>query len=153
MAEDSARELERGIAVDCFNGTWSLLDKSDRTADEDARMLHMAHTSVFHWGNVGTPVNAVRGEWQCSRVYAVLGRAEPALYHAQRALDICTRNDIGGFDLAFCCEALARAHSVAGDLDQAADWVRKARALADDITDAEDRDLLLADLQTVHTAS
>ena len=42
-------------------------------------MLHAAHASRFHWGEVGEPVNFARGEWQISRVYAVLGRPEPAI--------------------------------------------------------------------------
>src|SRR5688572_14645769 len=121
-------ELERSVAGEYFNGTWALLEQPDRSADDDARMVHMAHASVFHWGNVGTPVNAVRGEWQCSRVYAVLGRAEPALFHAARALEICTGNDIDGFDLAACYEALARAHSVAGNGRETSHWLSRARA-------------------------
>ena len=50
-----------------------------------------ARASRFHWGEVGEPVNRVRGEWQCSRVYAVLGRAEPALWHARRCLGTLRR--------------------------------------------------------------
>jgi hypothetical protein len=47
-------------------------------------MLHMAHASRFHWEQVGTPANLARGEWLCSRVYAVLRRPEPCLHHAAR---------------------------------------------------------------------
>lgn len=140
---------ERALAVDCFNGTWSLLEKSDRTADEDALMIHMAHASTYHWGNVGTAVNQVRGEWQCSRVYAVLGRAEPALFHAERALRVCRDAGIADFDIAFCYEALARAHAVAGDTAQRTHWLRAAEAALDGIADEEDRALVAADLATI----
>ena len=33
-------------------------------------------------------VNLARGEWLCSRVYATLGRGEPALWHARRCVEI-----------------------------------------------------------------
>ena len=69
----------RQLAVDLFNHVWTLLEKTDRTPMQDDEMLHAAHASRYHWGEVGEPVNFARGEWQCSRVYAVLGRAEPAL--------------------------------------------------------------------------
>ena len=95
--------------------TWTLMEKEDRTRDEDDAMLHMAHASRHHWGQVGTAANFGRGEWQCSRVYALLGRAEPCLHHAQRYLDICLENGIADWDLAFAYEALARGHAVAGD--------------------------------------
>jgi tetratricopeptide (TPR) repeat protein len=140
---------ERRLAVDLFNGVWRLLERGDRTVDDDDEMLHMAHASRYHWGQVGTAVNRSRGEWQCSRVYAVLGRAEPALHHAQRNLDLCRAHDIADFDLAFAYEALARGSAVAGDLAQARAWTEQALAAAADIADDEDRELLLADLKTI----
>jgi tetratricopeptide (TPR) repeat protein len=142
-------EQERALAADCFNGTWALLEKDDRSADDDELMVHMAHASAYHWSNVGEAVHQVRGEWQCSRVYAVLGRAEPALHHAKRALSICQAHGIADFDIAFCYEALARAYAVAGDADQKAHWLAEGHAALDGIADEEDRAIVLADLETV----
>lgn len=83
-------------------------------------MIHMAHTSRFHRGIVGEPVNLSRGEWQKSRMYSTLKRPESALYHVDRNLEICLDNQIGDFDLAFAYEALARARMVAGNKEEAA---------------------------------
>jgi DNA-binding transcriptional MerR regulator len=140
---------ERQLAVDLFNGVWRLLEKEDRNVEDDDRMLHMAHASCYHWGQVGDPVNRSRGEWQCSRVYSVLGRTEPALYHARRGLEICQAHGIGDWDLAFAYESLARAHAVAGDKDQARSWTEQALAAAEDIAEDEDRELLHTDLEAV----
>jgi hypothetical protein len=140
---------ERKLAVDLFNGVWRLLEKEDRTVEDDDRMLHMAHASRYHWGQVGTAENVSRGEWQCSRVYAILGRAEPARHHARRDLEICQANGLGDFDLAFAYEALARASAVAGDKEQARSWTERALAAAEDIAEGEDRELLLTDLETI----
>jgi hypothetical protein len=146
-------DAERQLAADLFNGVWRLLDKPDRTVEEDDRMLHMAHASRYHWDQVGTAENRSRGEWQCSRVYAVLGRAEPALHHANRNLEICRAHGIGDFDLAFAYEALARAWALAGDGEQARARIEQARAAAADVAEDEDRELLLADLATVLPAA
>jgi DNA-binding transcriptional MerR regulator len=140
---------ERQLAVDLFNGVWRLLEKEDRNVEDDDRMLHMAHASRYHWGQVGDPVNRSRGEWQCSRVYSVLGRTEPALYHARRGLEICQAHGIGDWDLAFAYESLARAHAVAGDKDQARSWTEQALAAAEDIAEDEDRELLHTDLEAI----
>ncbi|MCU7820481.1 MerR family transcriptional regulator [Kitasatospora sp. DSM 101779] len=140
---------ERRLAVDLFNGVWRLLEKEDRTVEEDDRMLHMAHASRHHWGQVGQPVNLSRGEWQCSRVYSVLGRSEPAIHHATRSLQICREHGIGDWDLAFAYEALARAHAVAGDLAGARTWTEQALAAAEDIAEDDDRELVLTDLESV----
>jgi len=137
---------ERRIAVELFNETWALLERPDRGAEEDLRMLHAAHASRFHWGEIGEPVNLARGEWQCSRVYAVLGRAEPARFHAERCLELCEANGIGDFDLAYAYEALARAERLAGDEEAVRRHLDDARAAATRIAEAEDREHFLRDL-------
>lgn len=153
MGEDVAGAAapadERQLAVDLFNGVWRLLEREDRSVEDDDRMVHMAHASRHHWGEVGTAVNLSRGEWQCSRVYAVLGRAEPALHHARRGLEICRAHAIGDWDLAFAYEALARAAAVAGDSEQAGAWTGQALAAAEEIAAPEDRELVLADLESI----
>jgi len=141
--------LHRRLAAELFNGTWTLLEKQDRTPDDDARMIHMAHASAYHWLQVGKPLNFARSHWLCSRVYSVLGRPESALYHAQLAHDICAEHGIGDFDLGYAFEALARAHAVAGNHSESAGWRDRARAAATDIADGEDRELLLSDLATI----
>ena len=141
----------RGLAVDLFNHVWTLLERTDRTPLDDDEMLHAAHASRYHWGEVGEPVNLARGEWQCSRVYAVLGRAEPALWHARRCVALCEEHRIGDWDIAFAWEAVARAASVAGAHREAQEAVQRAQELAAEIVEDEDRELVLADLATVTT--
>lgn len=142
---------EMMLAKQLFNQTWRLMEQEHRTRDDDDRMIHMAHASRYHWGQVptATPAHMARGEWQISRVYCVLGRAEPALHHAQRVLDICLANGIGDWDLAFAYEALARASAVAGAMDDARGHTDKALAAAEEIVEDEERDLVLADLETI----
>ena len=142
-------EDERKLGVALFNATWDLMEKENRSRDEDDAMLHMAHASRHHWGQVGKPENLARGEWQCSRVYAVLRRPEPCLHHAQRVLDICQEHGIGDWDLAFAYEALARGHAINGDLEQARAFTEQALAAAEDIAEDGDRDLVLSDLETI----
>jgi DNA-binding transcriptional MerR regulator len=142
---------ERRLGAALFNATWTLLEKENRTREDDDAMLHMAHASRHHWGQVPdvTPAHLGRGEWQCSRVYAVLGRAEPCLHHAQRYLDLCQENSIGDWDLAFAYEALARGHAVAGDTEQARAYTEQALAAAEDIAEDDERELLLGDLESI----
>lgn len=139
---------ERRLAATLFNHTWTLLEKPDRSPSEDDEMIHATHASRHHWGRVGGPVNWARGEWQVSRVYAVLGRAEPALVHGRRCLELAEAHDLGPFDVACGHEALARAYRVAGDLDANARHVAEGRLLAEKMIDPEERDLMVADLDT-----
>jgi DNA-binding transcriptional MerR regulator len=137
---------ERRIAVALFNRVWQLIGKADRSIADEDEMIHAAHASRYHWGVIGTPMNLARGEWQCSRVYAVLERAEPALHHATRCLTITTENDLGAFDVGCGHEALARAYRVAGEPDRVAEHVKLGDAAATSVDDPEDRKILTDDL-------
>jgi hypothetical protein len=142
-------EDERRVAVDLFNHVWRLLEVPERTAAEDDAMVHAAHASRWHWGRVGGPEQWAIGEWQCSRVYAVLGRGEQSLYHAQRCLDICEEHGIESFVPASAHEALARAYAVLGDLDAARRERDLSYALAVNLEDDDDRAVIEADLATL----
>ena len=138
----------RQLGVDLFNEVWRLVE----TREDDDRMLHAAHASRFHWGEAAEagPANLARGEWQVSRVYVVLGRAEPAVWHAQRCLENCERGGLGDWDLAYAYEALARAHALSSSGGgEAAGWKAKAREAGDAIADPEDREHFDEDFATL----
>jgi DNA-binding transcriptional MerR regulator len=140
----------RALAVGLFNHCWSLLEMPDRTAAQDDELLHAAHASRYHWGEIGESVNLARGEWMCSRVYAVLGRGEPALWHARRCLELneasTTRED---WELASAYEAMARASAVAGDHVASAAWRARAEAELPRIADPEDREVIAGDVASL----
>mgnify|MGYP001598918803 CR=1 FL=1 len=145
----SEQEWHKKSAVDLFNLTWDLLDKKERNVEEDDKMVHAAHASRFHWGEIGEPLQFERGEWQISRVYAVLKRPQAALYHAERCLAICTANEIADFDIAFAYEAVARAYAVAGDAARSQEYAGLAEHAAQGIEDEGTRDYFLSELSTV----
>ena len=136
---------QRRLGVDLFNEVWRLME----TREDDDRMLHAAHASRFHWGEAPEckPENLARGEWQVSRVYTVLGRAEPALWHARRCLDLCEAHELSDWDLAYAYEAIARGYKTAGELPEAEAYKRLASEVA--IAEADDREQLEQDLATL----
>jgi hypothetical protein len=141
---------ERKLAADLFNRAWELMERPARSAEGDDELLHVAHASRYHWIAAGTAINAARGEWLCSRVYAVLGRAEPALHHARRCLELVREaDDAEDWDEPFAHEAHARAYALAGDADAVRRELELAREGASGVADDEDRELLLAALSTI----
>ncbi len=145
-----APDLQRQLAAGLFNKVWEYLEKPARSDADDQNMLSAAHASRWHWSQLDAgPVKAARSEWLLARVYAVLRRGEAAALHARRTLELCETHGIGGFDLAFAHEALARAAKVIGDAALLAQHRSAARDLTAGIADAEDRGWLetnLADL-------
>jgi hypothetical protein len=137
---------ERQLGVDLFNEVWRLME----TREDDDRMLHATHAMAYHWGEAPecNPENRARAEWQISRVYWLLGRAEPAVWHARRCLELCEQAGLGDWDLAYAYEALARAHSLA-ESPEAEEWKAKARSAGDAIADPEDREHFDEDYATL----
>ncbi len=137
----------RQLGADLFNHPWTLLELPERTREQDDELVHAAHASRHHWGQVGEPKHLARGEWQLSRVYAVLRRPEPALHHARRCLELLeAAEERDDWDLPFAQEALARAHFAAGDGEAAQRHLARARELGEAISDPEDREHLEAAL-------
>lgn len=56
---DNDKIRERAIAA--HEACWQLLEKPERTADEDEAMIRAAHESLSHWQMVGTFVEEQRG--------------------------------------------------------------------------------------------
>ncbi|MBD3408001.1 MAG: hypothetical protein GF411_17910 [Candidatus Lokiarchaeota archaeon] len=156
--ERSELEWHKKMAKSLFNRTWDLIDKgADRTRADNDDMIHSAHASRYHWGVIvesgeeGTgPVNLARGEWQISRVYALLELPKAAMYHANRSLEICEENGIGDFDLSFAYEALARAHSLIDrDADDFKKYFELAKKSAKQIEKEGNKKYLLSELDTI----
>jgi len=144
----------RRLGKTLFNHVWDLMEKKERTAEEDAEMIRDVQAMRFHWHEVGTPRNKAVSEWQTARVYSILGMPEPALYHAKRCLAL---NKAGGegfedFHLPSAYEGLARAWVTAGDVRTAANYLEKATKLAAKIKDPEGRKTVSDQIAEVHLA-
>jgi DNA-binding transcriptional MerR regulator len=146
----------RALAAGLYNHCWKLLEIPARTPEQDAELIHCAHASRYHWGEIAdTPARLWRGEWMCSRVYSVLGRPEPALWHARRALALVEASAgaadpaVEDWDRPAVYEGMARASFVAGEAADGTAWKARAAELAAAIADADDRDVIEQDLATL----
>ena len=146
---DEQKTIHKGIAVNCFNAVWDLLDKKDRTAEDNLNMIHTAHASRYHWGLIGTQLEFQRGEWQISRVYSTLKLGESALEHAEACFNTCKEYNIADFDMAFACEAMARANAVLGNIGKKDVFVEMAKKAAKEIEEEGNREYFLSELASV----
>ena len=125
-----------------YNECWELLGREQLDQDEQRRLQRLSYASLYHWSQVGGPMEEAIGEWMVSRVHVRLGFSEAALTHAARAVEVVRESQLTGFVVASCFEGLARAHAMNGDEQLAIQFRRVAIAELDQIEDAEDRDLI-----------
>ena len=145
-------EEHRRLGVELYNGTWTLIEREDRTPDSDDEMLHRAHASAYHWLQAPhTAANRARSHWLCSRVHALAGQPEGAIHHARRCLAIVEENgdEMEDWDIAGAHEALARAYVAAGDLEEARRYLELARTETAAIANAKDAHHIEEDLDSL----
>ncbi|MES2793367.1 MAG: hypothetical protein V4719_27395 [Planctomycetota bacterium] len=133
----------------CFNAAWTLIDQPERTADDNEKMLALAHASIWHWRERKDclPRNLSIGYWQLSRVYSLIRHGERAQHYGQLCLEISA--DEGPFFLAYAHESLARAAAILGEPGAMSEHLDRARQLAKMVKAADDREQVLADLDTI----
>lgn len=144
----------RHFAVECFNGAWDLIDKTGRTEEEDEEMLRLSLASIWHWTQRKdcTPTNLSVGYWQISRIYTLLGQVENARRYGRLCLEIGQVQGVEPFALGYAYEALARAEMVASNRAEMEAYLQRARSVCETMTDEEDRQQLLNDLETIKLA-
>lgn len=141
-------EEHRKLAASFFNGTWRLLNLTNRSDEQNRQMIHCAHASRMHWELVGNSRNRAVGEWQIARVYNVLKFPQSALYHATECLAIAEHAGMQGFLMGAAHEGMARALALT-DKQAAAVHYNKAMEILPSIDDPEDGDILRSDLASI----
>ena len=139
----------RYFSAICFNKTWEFMDNKKRTEEENLAMLQTAMASLWHWTQRedAAPQNLSVGYWQVSRAFALLGQAEFARRYAEISLK--QAESCAPFYIAFAYEALARAEMVAGNKSKMNEYLANAKQLVEKVEDAEDKEVLLGDLQNI----
>jgi hypothetical protein len=139
------------FSTDCFSKAWDLIEKTDRTPEEDEEMIRLNQASIWHWTQRDdcTPTNLSVGYWQASRVYAILRQVDNARRYGQLCLDASQGEDVPPFYLGYAYEALARAEMVAGDSVATEGYRELAQEAAGKIADADEKKWLLDDLDTI----
>ena len=144
QVDDSLEHREWGRRAN--QRVWELLGEGKPAAETIDELVHAVHASQWHWAHGGGALEAQRGEWLLSHVYAVLGDAPAALRHAQRCLEITEAEGYQDFDHAYALEAMARAYAVSGESANASTWHARAVEAGALIADAEDRKIFESDL-------
>jgi len=141
--------VHRYFSATCFNKTWEFIDNLNRTPEEDRMMLQTSMASLWHWTQCedAKPQNLSVGNWQVSRVFALLGQADNARKYAEVSLKLAEGEP--PFYVAFAYEALARAEMVAGNKAKMQEYLDKALVLAEKVEDEEDKQVLLGDLGSI----
>ena len=135
------------FSAHCFNKAWDLIEKIDRTPEDERLMVALNQASIYHWFQRDDCNNERLsvGYWQASRIQALLGNAAEAV----RLGEVCLSysGDLKPFYLGYAHEALARAHGLAANTKDSTRHLKSAQEFAAKIGDKGDRELLVADLE------
>jgi len=129
------KEVSQQLAVQLFNESWDILLKEERTRKDEDLLVNMVHASLYHWRQIGQPINILGGEWLIAHVYTILGHKEEALYHAENVMTLKDEINPQDWDLAYCYEAMARVMALWGDKKAFAIYYQQALTAGKQIQD------------------
>ncbi len=148
MEKDEKLKAHKYFSAQCFNRIWELMENPQRGDAENQEMLRLAFSSYWHWtcrDDVDDTKISV-ALWMNARVAAVIGMGELALDQAKRCLEISSNEGIPPFYLGYAHEALARAHQVRGESQEASMQLQAADAVLASMPDNDEKSWLAADL-------
>jgi hypothetical protein len=154
MAKEPDFDLQaahRFFSAQCFNAAWDLMEKTDRSVEEDEEMIRLSQASHWHWtrrDDYGDKETSI-AYWQTSRIHAILGQADNARRYGQLCLAASQDEGLPPFCLGYAYEALARAESVAGNRDRMEEYLQKARTAVERMTDPDTRKQFEDDLNSI----
>ncbi len=146
MTPDEMQQFHRDMGAATFNRSWEILLKEDRSRQDEDYLINMVHASLFHWRQVGEPVNVLRGEWMIAHVYTLLRHKEAACYHAENTLRIAEEVKAADWDLAYSYEAMARVMALHGNKAEFEKYHALAQEAGEKIAGDGDRKQFDADM-------
>ena len=139
------------FSADCFNRAWDLIEKKDRSPEENDNMLALSMSSFWHWTQRKdcTAENLSVAYWQLSRIFVLLDQSFNALRYGELCLVISQDPSLPPYCLGYAYEALARAHMKLGSEEKAIAYMEQAKKVSMRMKDPETRKSLLSDLDTI----
>lgn len=141
----------RYFSAACFNAAWELMEKDERTTEENEQMLRLSLASHWHWTQREDydATKASIGYWQTSRVYILLNQPLNARWYGRLSLQASQKPGVDPIYQAYAYETLARSAALAEDPIGTSAYLRQAHQAAAKLQEGEDKQQLLADLATV----
>jgi tetratricopeptide (TPR) repeat protein len=139
--------VHKHFSTHCFNHTWELIEKPNRTSEDDLEMVQLAVTSLWHWKQRKdvAPTNLAIGYWQVSFVYALAGQPALALKYALMCKDLSEK--LEAFYLGEAYQSLAGANKAGGNYEMMEEYIAKAHQILKNLTDPEEKEALERDLR------
>ena len=144
LAFENKAELHKHFSTHCFNETWKLIDKENRSDEEYEEMVHYAIASLFHWSKREDCTNRQKsiGCWQVSHCYVLAEDFKQAAPLDKLCLEFSENEE--PFYLSYAHEALARTAALAGKKKK-----KNCQKPDQKIKDKDEKELILADLITI----
>ena len=112
-------------------------------------MLQAAHAAMYFWKIVGRPGNHAHAAQLLAHVYALLKLPGPAAHYLGKSLPYFLQNPCAPSELAFAHAVAANVALAEGNAQAHAGHYSQARAIAAQIVNPEEREMLDATLRVV----
>lgn len=149
--KESRQFVHKHFSTDCFNKCWKLIEKKNRTPEDEEDMVLLTHASLWHWTQRDDyqPMNLSVAYWQLGRVYCQTKNTPMARHYGQKCVEISIENNMPPFYVGYGYEVLAHASALEANAGEAREYLRLAGEQIEKITVDKNKKLLQADLEKV----
>jgi hypothetical protein len=142
----------RSLGIASYQRCWELLDRDNRSKNDEVELLTEAFTARHHWLLAGGTQEWIISDWMVARAAAAVGDGPLSVRFAVRA-DAATKDtDVDDWLRASTAEGVARAYAALGDATNRDLWAETSARLVEAIADDEDRALIADQLASVPAA-
>ena len=125
----------RALAVTGNNLACSLEEKKDRSPAETDLMILAAKTCRHYWEIAGTWLEVERAEYRLANTYLKAGKAELALEHAKKCIEVSRNSSAAALELFFGYEILALVEKFCGNAEAFEGAVKNANLYFSQLSD------------------
>ena len=139
---ETLKQLHWQLAVDCNNRAWELASKSSAAVDK-LELLNLAHTSAYHWKQVGTQLNVLRSYELLAHAHALCGNGTTATMYSNLVLDYFAMHDSDQWEVAITQMIAAHAAHLCENMTEYQAHYRQALKVLEAMDDGEEKDVVM----------
>ncbi len=152
MAEsDDLQKHHHLFSVEAHNRATDILYSAEASSSEIESLIELAHVAHWHWSRRTdkTTQNVAVALWLLSRAYSANGLGTQGLTYAEQSLRALDGSGLLPSFFGYAHEALARAHLVLGNIEDARSHLKSALEIAETVPNPQAKRYLLDQINRI----
>jgi tetratricopeptide (TPR) repeat protein len=143
--------MHHDFSVQAHNEATDILYTEHPTGKQISTLIELAHVAHWHWEKRDdkSKQNISVSLWLLSRAYSANGLGKQALAYGEASLETIRDEDLLPSFYGYSNEAIARAHHLLGNSQEAMSYLTKAREIAETVPNEQAKEYLVNQINQI----